>query len=194
MEYLNALLLNLSLKAFSESDSEGKQSLNVLRCTYCLTGIIAVKLVNTIVNSNLYFFMDNLIGVKVVYVLRCYLLVKSLKKPLARDKEFTIGEISNMNNSDLSKLGDLAFDSITLFLLPFEIITGFSILAFMVGYAIIPTTCLLIIAAFSTRFFVLITMRLQKDKQKKGDSLSKAIWGCYGNIRFIKLECLENFF
>ena len=184
----------MSLHAFSDKGADGTSGIDVWKCSYCLGGIIFVKLANTLMNANLYFFMDNLIGVKVVYIIRCFLLDKALKKPIARDKEFSIGEISNMNNSDISKISYLAFDSITMFLLPFEIIVGFTILGFMVGYAILPTTGLLMIAAFSTRFFVIISMRLQKTKQRQGDKLSKTIWGCYGNIRFIKLECLENFF
>ena len=64
----------------------------------------------------------------------------------------------------------------------------------MTGYAILPTTGIVIVCAFSTKLFARISMMYQKQRQKEGDILSKNRWSAYENIVFIKLEALENFF
>ena len=194
MEYVSAFLLNFCLKAFSQKNALGESDINIWYCIYSLAGILVVKIINSIMGSNLWFFLDNLIGVKIVYMIKCFLFQKALNKPIGRDKEFGIGEISNMNDSDVKKITDVAFQSINMFLLPFEIVVGFIVLGFMTGYAILPTTGIIIVCALVTKLFARISIQFQKQRQKKGDSLSKARWSAYGNIKFIKLEALENFF
>jgi ABC-type multidrug transport system fused ATPase/permease subunit len=194
IEYGNTLLINLTLHAFSDIDASGEVHINYWRCSYCLLAILVLKPTQTVLNSNVNFFMDNLIGVRLVVVIRCFLFEKALRKPISRDKEFSIGEISNMNNSDIHKVTQVAWNSVNIVILPFEIIIGFCILAYLTGWAIVPTTGIIIFCAFVTRIFVIFSMRLQKRTQKQGDLLMKARWACYNNIRFIKMEAIENFF
>ena len=115
MNYASAGLLNLCLHAFSDRNSEGKVEIDVWRCVYCLIGILAVKIAANLMEANLWFFLDNLIGVKIVYMIKCFLFDKALKKPIGRDKEFGIGEITNMNDSDIKQLSEVAFQAINLF-------------------------------------------------------------------------------
>jgi len=41
---------------------------------------------------------------------------------------------------------------------------------------------------------VRFSIRLQKRAQKEGDTYTSSIFGAYSNIRFIKMEALENLF
>jgi ABC-type multidrug transport system fused ATPase/permease subunit len=64
----------------------------------------------------------------------------------------------------------------------------------MTGMAIVPTSGIVVLSAFLTQIIVKISMILQKRQLYEGDELLRNIWGCYNNIRFIKMEALENFF
>lgn len=126
--------------------------------------------------------------------LRCMLYKKALKKCIMRDKEFTTGEIMNMNTTDIHKVTMLAKTGTDILLLPLEIIVGFCLLTSFTGLAILPTTGVVIICAFVIRMITIISVKLQKRIQSEGDTLLKIIVATYNNIRFVKTEALENFF
>ena len=46
----------------------------------------------------------------------------------------------------------------------------------------------------TSKRFAKVSMELQKKRQKYSDDMLKEIWGCYSNIRFVKMEALEDFF
>jgi len=188
MEYLGTFLMFFTLNAFKE------EQVNYVKIWSLLAAIVTSRVINTMLSSWLWFVIDNLIGVKVLYSLNVILLKTSLKKCFQRDKEFTVGEVMNLNTTDINRITSLAGKAVDIFLLPFEIITAFVILAFMTGYAILPSTGIVIICAYITRLITLLSMKLQKMFQSEGDALLKIIYGAYNNIRFVKMEGLENFF
>jgi len=122
------------------------------------------------------------------------ILEKSLHKAISRDKQFSAGEILNLTNSDISKVNSLAWNILNIITVPFEIFIGMILLGILTGYAILPTSLIVVLTMIVSKKFAKVSMRLQKQRQKYGDDLLKEIWGCYGNIRFVKMEALEDFF
>ena len=188
MEYVSTFLMYFTLNAFKE------EPINLVKIWQLLGSIILSRIFNTMLSAWLWFVIDNLIGIKILYSQNCILLDTSLKKCFQRDKEFTVGEVMNQNTTDINKITSLAGKACDIFLLPIEITVAFVILAFMTGYAIQPSTLIVLLCAYITRLVTLLSMKLQKMIQSEGDVLLKTIYGVYNNIRFIKMEALENFF
>ena len=192
--YFSAGLLYWTLHAFDAKNEEGNSQIEWTRVFMLLAAIVVTRILNTLLNANLWFIMDNLIGVKLVNILKCLILEKSLDKAISREKQFSTGEILNLTNSDINKVETLAWNILNIITVPFEIVIGLILLGILTGYAIFPTTLVVIATMLVSKKFAKISMKLQKKKQKYGDELLKEIWGCYGNIRFVKMEALENFF
>jgi ABC-type multidrug transport system fused ATPase/permease subunit len=125
-EYANTGLMFLVLGAFKSAE-DNKTPIDYQQVWLLFGAMIIVRIINNIVASNYQFFIDNIIGVKLVMILRCQLFAKALKKPVQRDKEFTVGEILNMNSSDVIRVQDFAMKARDLILLPLEIIIAFVI-------------------------------------------------------------------
>ena len=108
VEFLNAGLLYWTLHAFDAKNQEGMSQIQWSKIGLLLSAIVFTRILNTLLNANLWFIMDNLIGVKLVNILKCLILEKSLNKAISREKQFTAGEILNLTNSDINKVNQLA--------------------------------------------------------------------------------------
>ena len=193
-EYVNAGLVYLTVKSFNQKDAEGNVDLDYQWIGALLCGVIITRILLAICNTNLGWLVNNIVDVKLVNIFRVNLLRKSLKKPLSRDVEHTIGEVLNYMTSDTRNFWGIGNNVIQLLLFPFEFILGMILLGIIIGKAIIPTTAVIIFGGLIVKFITKWNIAVQKESQSVGDKKMKNFYNTYSNIRFVKMEALENFF
>lgn len=185
-------LAKIFLDELTRSAEEGK-SRDLTKIGWILTSQIILELFATFMKSEAN-LISNRVSVRLVNNILGLLFEKITRISIINSSSYSMGEITNIIQQDTMKLEMMARQLEELMLALINILTGFliGILCFgftfsilMIGYAV---------CFFVSKYIFKKMIIIENDWRTVADEKVKSIKEIISNIRFIKLESLENHF
>ena len=111
---------------------------------------------------------------------------------MSREKVFSNGEIINISQGDCQAFYDLATFGAGLFVIPIETVIGLSILYWLFGSALLYSTLFLVLYALVNKKIQTLQHYYKSGLRQVVDKRSKLVTDVFNNIRFIKINGLED--
>jgi len=191
---LVALVYNIIQSFNNINDQTGEREILWKKFFILISIRISFKVIRPMYGIFLHFFVDNMIAKRVYTMLKCLLFEKAMKKSTFRDKEFGVGEITNLIDGDLREFSGIGWNAMEFVKIPCELTAGCITLSFIIGKAIYPTVACICLAIFLNKAIAKINVIVEKSYRKSSDKRLKTILNVYNNIRFIKMDVLESYF
>ena len=190
IEFLNIKIVEMALKSMEEH-TEGitkVRSAGVL--IFTLIGFQVTMCFLREQNT----FLILLVQERIKHGLNGLIFEKVSKKSIKRDPTFSMGEITNLSQADVEKLCKVGDIIRALFVSPIQILVGIGWLFFLVGPMMIFNLAFLIVLVFINLFILMNYAKYKANHLSLKDKRGKIITELFTNIRFIKMNALENYF
>lgn len=191
LEFVNTVIIYYSLKKFKTRNEYPSAGEFYSALAFLVGGLVFTKLFYSVLSCNLK-LQENLIGARVSNAIRCLIYQKLVCKSTEREAVFTLGEITNLIQTDGQNLEALAEIGGFLVSMPLELSVGFVGLYLMMGNAIFPALACVGLAGL---FNWAVSKRFKDYKQQyrtRLDERGRLVSELFENIRFVKLQGLEN--
>ena len=192
-QYISPFIIYHSLEILKKRDDSPDKEIDYWVIGELLGALVISRIVLTVLNTQLS-YQQQVIGIHIRNALCAIIMKKVLKKSVARELEFTTGEMVNLCSSDTQKFSGIGQQGIGLIVAPFSIIIGIAYQSYIAGPAVFPALfCVVIVLAVnynSRKGF----SKISKGIMVKKDERMKAINECFENIRFVKMTAIENYF
>ena len=193
LEFMKTFVMYYSLKSFKTAQDDVSpyalyKNIGILVC-----GLAICQLIFACLSALLGMYMT-LVSQRFAAAVRCLIFEKLLKKSFEREQLLTMGELTNIINSDTSNLEDIIDFVSGVIKMPFEICVGLIGMYLLMGYAIFAALAVLGITMF-VNWGYSKTYGLHKQKyNEKKDERTNIIVELFENIKFVKLNSLESDF
>ena len=152
----------------------------------------AQKLINDLICGVRDYFICQGISERFKAQLKGSLYKKSLKKPVSREKEFSSDAILELYNSDIGKMGMLHGFIAWLIEIPCEFFGSLASIILLLGWSAIIPVILCILSGFLFNLICKIGHEWHKKMGEAKKEKMEKIHDIYGNIRYIKMEAMED--
>lgn len=192
IEFFNAKVMNLALKELKNEKSDFSDRMK--GAGKLIFALILTDIALSILKGQSSFIIS-LLGLRIRHGINGLVFEKVMKKSMDRDTTFSLGEITNITQVDTPKIENMANFVNRVIIAPIELIIGGFWLYSLVGFrplaaGISVMGVFLFLNTFISKKYKIYRSKFMDAKDKRG----KLITEVFGNIRFIKMSGLENYF
>ena len=139
-------------------------------------------------------FIVTLLGERIKHGLNGMILEKVTKKSIQRDPTYSMGEITTLSQVDAEKISGIGRIFTLTIISPIQILVGIIWLFFLVGPTFIIGLSILIFMAYFNKSLSMNFNQARGQLMCTRDRRVKLVTEVFTNIRFIKMNGLENYF
>jgi ATP-binding cassette, subfamily C (CFTR/MRP), member 1 len=165
----------------------------LLSVTYIMGLFVFLRILGSAMGLWLTFYLS-IEGMKIRNSLMNVIFKKLLRKGTERDNTFDLADITNLTQVDAATFSDLGSRFGEAVSIPLRIVGGVIALGVLMGKAIFPS--LLVLAAVSLGNIVIMNFykRFKDGYMQASDLKGKLVNEIFRNIKFIKMQGLENYY
>lgn len=193
LDFVKTYIMYYSLKSFKQSQESQSPMDLYINIGILIGGLAVCQLVFAILNCTLGFY-TNLVSQRFIAAVRCLIFEKLLKKSFEREQLLTMGELTNIINSDTANLEDVTDFVCGFVTMPFEILVGLIGMYLLMGYATFGALGVLGLTMFANWFFSKAYGQNKQKYNEHKDDRTNIIVELFENIKFVKLSSLESKF
>ena len=193
LEFVKTYIMYYSLKNFKNARDQLTPDALYIDIGILVGGLAICQFLFSILNTTLGLYA-NLISQRFSSAVRCLIFEKLLKKSFDREHLLTMGEITNIVNTDTANLEDITDFVSGVITLPLEITVGMVGMYWLMGNAMFAA---LTILGLTLLINWVVSKAYGSNKQnynEKKDTRTNIIVELFENIKFVKLNSLESKF
>jgi ATP-binding cassette, subfamily C (CFTR/MRP), member 2 len=193
LEFAKTFVMYQSLKNFKKAQDDISPHALYINIGILVGGLAICQLIFACLNAVLGMY-TNLVSQRFSASVRCLIFEKLLRKSFEREQLLTMGELTNIINSDTSNLEDITDLACGIFKIPLEIIIGVVGMYMLMGMATFAALAVLSLTIIINWGYSKAYGRHKQKYNEKKDSRTNVIVELFENIKFIKLNSLESDF
>ena len=194
MEFFNAKIMNLALKGMEKIPPGASFDQKMEIAGKLVLALVFSDLALTVLKSQNNFIIS-LVTRRIRNGLNALIFEKVSKKSLKRDTTFSIGDVVNITQTDTNRISNISSAANMIFISPFEITAGMIWMFNIVGWkcmtwGILFLAISVVVNIYISSMFMEFRAKFLHARDKRG----KLVGEVFGNIRYIKMAGLENYF
>ena len=195
LDYGTTFCIYTTLGRLKDNGTESALSSKSMRdiLLFLVIGVSSTSIFSIIVNCQ-QSYLINSIGVRIGNSLKCLIFDKVLKKSIERESMFSLGEITNLSQVDAATYDDIADYASLMVSAPLEILAGMLGLYFLMGFALVPAIGVVLLSFLVNWLISKVYKKSKKSLMGRKDSRARTVCQLFENIKFVKLNGLENFY
>ena len=192
-EFANAQILYFAIKALKGMTSDTSYEEKAKNIGLLILALFGTKIGTTLLTAQNQFVIS-FVGQRVRNGLNGLIYQKLLQKSLGRDGTFSLGELTNLTQNDTRNFANMGNYAARIIILPLEICVGLVWLYFLVGNALWPALTVLILMTFINIYLSSIYKKASAGLMEVSDRRGKLITEVFTNIRYVKMNGLEDYY
>ena len=194
MDFFNAKIMNMALKGMEKIPPGASFEQKMEVAGKLVLALVFSDLMLTVLKSQNGFIIA-LVTRRVRNGLNALIFEKVSKKSLQRDSTFSIGDVVNITQTDTSRISGISSGANRIFISPFEIVAGMIWMYHIVGWKCLAWGVgFLGISVVANVYISSMFMEFKAKLLHARDRRGKLVGEVFGNIRYIKMAGLENYF